>query len=199
MAGLVIASLSRRSPMAKRVMCLPSLPARGELFTEHLTDSTGGSIGVHSMQGTLAFETSVCVHLGMKPVTLTETMSPAMAFLIGSLVTPVTTVTSFTFPLATTSPSRLLAMILSPFCTQPLKTFPVTVGPNAGSLSSCETSMEKPPIFSSAARISGSTSGGDGAGTCFTRASYRATMSVGRLSDRASSRDLAQKPALPEA
>eukprot|EP00438_Fugacium_kawagutii_P005996 Skav220788 [mRNA] locus=scaffold3887:25177:27540:- [translate_table: standard] len=135
----------------------------------------------------------------MKPVTEMETMSPARALFTGSRVTPSTTVISFTFPEATISPSKLLQLILSPFWICPLWIFPVTVGPKAGSLSNWETSMENPLFFSSTARISGSTTAGSGGGTTSRMVSYSATMSVGRLSDLASSSERAQKPALPEA
>mmetsp|Transcript_17539 Transcript_17539/g.45159 ORF Transcript_17539/g.45159 Transcript_17539/m.45159 type:complete len:223 (-) Transcript_17539:739-1407(-) len=198
-AGLVRASLSSRSPMACSVMYLPSLPASGESFTDARTDRTGGSIGLHSTGGTFACETSVCVHLGTKPVTLTATMSPAMAFSIGSRDTPCTTVMSFTLPLPTSSPDRDLAIILSPFEMWPLKTLPVTVGPRPGSWSICDTSMEKPPHFSSAASTAWSGTMGVGGGTVSRMVSKRAIMSVGRLSDRASSKERAQNPALPDA
>ena len=45
-------------------------------------------------QDTFEWETKVCVHLGMKPVTLMETMSPALALFTASRVTPRTTVIS---------------------------------------------------------------------------------------------------------
>mmetsp|Transcript_19903 Transcript_19903/g.60050 ORF Transcript_19903/g.60050 Transcript_19903/m.60050 type:complete len:280 (-) Transcript_19903:891-1730(-) len=88
MAGLVMASLSSRSPMLCRVRYLPSLPASGESLTEHRTEMIGGSIAVQVMLGTFACDTRVCVHRGVKPAMLTDTMSPATAFLIGSRLTP---------------------------------------------------------------------------------------------------------------
>lgn len=193
MAGLVKASLSKRSPKALSVIYLPSFPASGESFTEARTAKIGGSIGWHSTGGTLdraiarfyimgigslkqdawstnilqvaskqysvhnlrsyfgnialigfignitrtaarrlptlktmdrgyqnhpqtpksqppfpfnpgenhqdtfEWETKVCVHLGMKPVTLMETMSPALALFTASRVTPRTTVISLEF------------------------------------------------------------------------------------------------------
>lgn len=183
MAGLVKASLSKRSPKALSVIYLPSFPASGESFTEARTAKIGGSIGWHSTGGTLDLavrkwsdprvarlkkghwfcetkmfevqiyvslqnstqyticvhildshfsvsfaarrlptlntmwipeasqipfyqanhqdtfecETKVCVHLGMKPVTLMETMSPALALFTASRVTPRTTVISLGF------------------------------------------------------------------------------------------------------
>lgn len=48
-------------------------------------------------QDTFEWETKVCVHLGMKPVTLMETMSPALALFTASRVTPRTTVISLEF------------------------------------------------------------------------------------------------------
>lgn len=53
MAGLVKASLSKRSPKALSVIYLPSFPASGESFTEARTAKIGGSIGWHSTGGTL--------------------------------------------------------------------------------------------------------------------------------------------------
>mmetsp|Transcript_53504 Transcript_53504/g.148338 ORF Transcript_53504/g.148338 Transcript_53504/m.148338 type:complete len:204 (+) Transcript_53504:909-1520(+) len=199
MAGLVEASFSSRSPMLWRVRYFPSFPASGESLTEARTEMTGGSIGVQAMLGTLLCETKVWVHRGVKPVTLTETMSPATAFLIGSRETPCTTVMSLTLPDARTSPAMLLDVILSPFWTCPLKTLPVTVGPRAGRRSICETSMEKPRHFSSTATMSGLASTGFGGRTWSRMVSYSASMLFGRLSDLASSRDLQQKPTLPEA
>mmetsp|Transcript_9354 Transcript_9354/g.27781 ORF Transcript_9354/g.27781 Transcript_9354/m.27781 type:complete len:200 (-) Transcript_9354:774-1373(-) len=199
MAGLVRASFSSRSPMECSVMCFPSFPASGESFTEARTARTGGSIGLQWMLGTSLWDTRVCVHFGTKPVTLRATMSPATAFLIGSRLAPTMTVMSFTLPCARTAPSRDFAMTLSPFWTCPLKIFPVTVGPSAGSWSICETSIEKPLHFSSAARTSWSMMIGEGGGTVSRIVSKRARKLVGRFSDRASSRVRAQKPPLPDA
>mmetsp|Transcript_16893 Transcript_16893/g.48323 ORF Transcript_16893/g.48323 Transcript_16893/m.48323 type:complete len:207 (-) Transcript_16893:571-1191(-) len=199
MAGFVSASLSRRSPMLNMVMYFPSFPASGESFTEARTEITGGSMALHGMLGTFECDTKVCVHFGWKPVMLTETMSPATALLIGSRVTPWTTEISFTLPDSRTSPSKLLARILSPLPMWPLKILPVTVGPNPGNRSTCETNIEKPPHFSSTAKTAGSTTPGLGGGTTSLIASKSANMWVGLSSERASSKVRAQKPTLPEA
>merc|ERR1719510_2922916 len=108
------------------VMYFPSLPANGESLTDAFTETTGGSMGLQAMLDTFGFDVSVCVHFGTNPVTLTDTMSPATAFFIGDRSTPCTTVTSLTLPDATVSPSRFLAIILSPLATWPLKILLVT-------------------------------------------------------------------------
>jgi len=50
-------------------------------------------MGTQWGEATLACDAKVCVHFGMKPVTLLDTMSPAMAFFMGSRVTPTLPVT----------------------------------------------------------------------------------------------------------
>mmetsp|Transcript_53152 Transcript_53152/g.172869 ORF Transcript_53152/g.172869 Transcript_53152/m.172869 type:complete len:300 (+) Transcript_53152:852-1751(+) len=199
MAGFVIASFISLSPMDSIVMFLPSLPTSGESFTEARTEMLGGSMGMQGTGGTSLWETKVCVHFGMKPVTLTATMSPARACFMGSRVTPCTMVISFTLPVAKISPSRPLAMIFSPFWICPLNTFPVTVGPRPGNRSICETNIEKPLHLSSAAMVAGSTSAGFGHGTESRIVSKSASIVVGRSGALASWSVRAQKPCFPDA